>query len=97
MKQHETGTRQNLIEHRFRIAKEDLETAHLLFIAKEVFPRDMGRKIVKAEEIRHASDYDTFYVASKEITVQQVETAECLLKLAREYYNKECDKIKSEA
>ena len=42
---------------------------------------------MKAEEIRHASDYDTFYVASKEITLQQVETAEQLLQLAKEYYN----------
>ena len=28
-------------------------------------------KIVKAEEIRHASDYDTFYIASKMITAEQ--------------------------
>ncbi|MDE7178335.1 MAG: HEPN domain-containing protein [Lachnospiraceae bacterium] len=129
----EEGTRNDLIEHRFRIAKEDLETAYLLleaeqyrgannrayysiyhtidavlsiegiafkrhkdtlayfnkqYIATDIFPRDMGRKIVKAEEIRHASDYDTFYVASKEITLQQVETAEQLLHLAKEYYGK---------
>lgn len=37
--------------------------------------------IVKAEEIRHESDYDTFYIASKEETVQQIETAEQLIKL----------------
>lgn len=132
MKQPEAGTRNDLIGHRFRIAKEDLETAYLLleaeqyrgannrayysiyhtidallsmegiafkrhkdtlayfnkqYVATEIFPRDMGRKVVKAEEIRHASDYDTFYVASKEITLQQVETAEQLLQLAKEYYN----------
>ena len=112
MKQHESGTRNDLINHRFQIAKEDLETAYLLldaeqyrgannrayysiyhsidailsiegiafkrhkdalayfnkqYIATEIFPREMGMKIVKAEEIRHASDYDTFYVASKNI------------------------------
>ena len=132
MKQPETGTRHDLVEHRFRIAKEDLETAHLLldakqyrgannrayysiyhtidailsiegvafkrhkdalayfnkqYIATEIFPREMGRKIVKAEEIRHASDYDTFYVASKEITLQQIETAEQLFSLAKAYCN----------
>ena len=131
MKPHETGNRRDLIEHRFCIAEEDLETAHLLldakqyrgannrayysiyhtidailsideiafkrhkdtlayfnkqYIATEIFPREMGRKIVKAEEIRHASDYDTFYIASKEITKQQIETAEQLLKLAKDYY-----------
>lgn len=30
MKQSETGTQDDLIEHRFRIAKEDLDTAYLL-------------------------------------------------------------------
>ncbi len=40
---------------------------------------------MKAEEIRHASDYDAFYIASKDVTVQQIETAERLLKLVSEY------------
>lgn len=136
MKQHETGNRRDLIEHRFRIAKEDLDTAELLleaeqyrgannrayysiyhtidailsieeiafkrhkdtlayfnkqYVATEIFPREMGRKIVKAEEIRHASDYDTFYVASKEITIQQIETAKQLFCLAVEYYERKCE------
>lgn len=131
MNQLESGTHQDLIEHRFRIAQEDLDTAYLLlnaeqyrgannrayysiyhaidailsidkiafkrhkdtlayfnkhYIATGVFSRDMGKRIVKAEEIRHASDYDTFYVASKDITRQQIETAEQLLKSAQEYY-----------
>ncbi|MBE6005532.1 MAG: HEPN domain-containing protein [Lachnospiraceae bacterium] len=46
------------------------------YVRTEVFPKDMGRKIAKAEEIRHASDYDDFYIASKEETVRQIETAE---------------------
>jgi len=45
----------------------------------------LRRKLVKVEEIRHASDYDTFYIASKEIIAEQIETAEKLLKLAEEY------------
>ncbi len=132
MNQPETGSRHDLIEHRFLIAKEDLDTAYLLLDAKQyrgannrayysiyhtidailsiegiafkrhkdtlayfnkqyiatgISPREMGKKIVKAEEIRHASDYDTFYVASKDITKQQVETAEQLLNLAKLYYS----------
>lgn len=133
MKQSETGTQDDLIEHRFRIAKEDLDTAYLLlnekqyrgannrayysiyhtidailsiegiafkrhkdtlayfnkqYIATEIFPREMGRKIIKAEEIRHASDYDTFYIASKEVTAQQIQTAEQMVKLVGEYLEK---------
>ena len=40
---------------------------------------------MKAEEIRHSSDYDTFYIASKEITAQQIETATKILGLAEQY------------
>ena len=70
----------------FKHHKDTLAYFNKQYIATEIFPREMGRKIVKAEEIRHASDYDTFYIASKDITKQQVETAEQLLKLAKEYY-----------
>ena len=36
------------------------------YVKTEIFPREMGRKIGEAEEIRHASDYDDFYIASRE-------------------------------
>ena len=55
------------------------------YVQPEIFPRELGRKIVKAEEIRHSSDYDTFYIASKEITAQQIETATKILGLAEQY------------
>lgn len=35
------------------------------YVNKDVFSRDMGRKISKLEIIRHKSDYDDFYIASK--------------------------------
>lgn len=40
---------------------------------------------MKAEEIRHASDCDTFYIVSKEVTKQQIKTAERLLDLVSAY------------
>ena len=40
---------------------------------------------MKAEKIRHASDYDTFYIASQEVTEQQIKTAEMLLELAKKH------------
>lgn len=70
----------------FKRHKDTLAYFNKQYVATEIFPREMGRKIVKAEEIRHASDYDAFYVASKEITMQQVETAKQLFCLAKEYY-----------
>ena len=57
------------------------------FVAKEIFPRSLGRQIVQSEEIRHASDYDPFYIASKIGTEKQIETAEIMLEHARKYIN----------
>ena len=69
----------------FKRHKDTLSYFNKNYIQTEIFPRELGRKIIKAEEIRHASDYDTFYIASKAITSEQIETAEKLLSLAEEY------------
>ena len=49
------------------------------------FPSDIGRSIAKAAKIRHASDYDEFYIASKEETAQQLQTAENLIDLVDKF------------
>lgn len=69
----------------FKRHKDTLGYFNKNYVAKEIFPRDLGRKIVKAEEIRHESDYDTFYIASKEETVQQIETAEQIIKVVSDF------------
>ena len=51
----------------------------------EIFPREMGRKIGEAEEIRHASDYDDFYIASREESERQVAVADEFILLAEKY------------
>lgn len=70
----------------FKRHKDTLSYFNKNYVATEIFPREWGRKIIKSEEIRHASDYDTFYIASKEETVQQIETAEKLIQLVADYY-----------
>lgn len=69
----------------FKRHKDTISYFNKNYIHTGVFPKELGRKIVTAEEIRHASDYDTFYIASKEITVQQIQTAEQLFSLAARY------------
>ena len=69
----------------FKKHKDTLAYFNKNYVATEIFPRNLGRKIVKAEEIRHESDYDTFYIASKDITVEQIQTAEQLIELVEEY------------
>ena len=72
-------------ESLFKRHKDTLSYFNKNYVQPEIFPRELGRKIVKAEEIRHASDYDTFYIASKMITAEQIETAEKILELAEKY------------
>lgn len=69
----------------FKRHKDTLSYFNKHYVQPEIFPRELGRKIVKAEEIRHASDYDTFYIASKEVTAQQIETATNLFELAKQH------------
>lgn len=52
------------------------------YVKTSVFPREMGRKIGQAEEIRHASDYDDFYIASKEESERQISVADEFIILA---------------
>ena len=69
----------------FKRHKDAIGNFNKDYVKTEIFPREIGRKIGEAEEIRHASDYDAFYIASKDVTAQQIKTAETLLKLASEY------------
>lgn len=59
------------------------------YVATEIFPREIGRKISTLALIREQSDYNDFYMASKQESQQQVEIAEELINLVREYLNKE--------
>jgi uncharacterized protein (UPF0332 family) len=55
------------------------------YIKTEIFPRTIGKRIAGAEEIRHASDYDDFYIATEKEAKQQVATAEEFIKMSEEY------------
>lgn len=46
------------------------------YVKTNIFPREMGRKIAGIEEIRHASDYDDFYIAKIEEVNEQIAIAE---------------------
>lgn len=49
------------------------------YVKTKIFPREIGRKVSEVEEIRHASDYDDFYLASREETERQIAVADELI------------------
>ena len=65
--------------------KDALANFNKTYVKTEVFPRSLGRKIAETEEIRHASDYDDFYIATKIETEEQIETAKELIKQVENY------------
>lgn len=67
--------------------KDALANFNREYVKTEVFPRNIGRRISEAAEIRHASDYDDFYIATKIEAEEQIATAEELLNLVQKYCN----------
>lgn len=49
------------------------------------FPGEVGRSIAKAAKVRHASDYDEFYIASREEAEKQIQTAKLVIDLVDEF------------
>ena len=59
------------------------------YVKTEIFPREIGRKIASVEEIRHASDYDDFYIATIEEVNEQIAVAEEFIRMVEEYCNQQ--------
>jgi len=55
------------------------------FVHTGIFPKEMARKISKTQEVRHASDYNDFYVVSAKETEKQLETAGEVVDMIEKY------------
>ena len=58
------------------------------YVAKEIFPRELGRKLGTLKQLREKSDYDDFYIASKAQAEKQYNTAKYTLEQVSQYLNK---------
>ncbi len=55
------------------------------YVAKGIFSREIGKRLGTLKQLREKSDYDDFYIASKEKAVEQIETAKAILQVIKEY------------
>ena len=76
----------------FKRHKDTIAYFNNNYVRTEVFPRKIGRMISEAQEIRHASDYDVFYIAVKSDTEEQIAAAEEIIHLVEEYLEKDVSK-----
>lgn len=71
----------------FKRHKDVLAYFNKNYIKTEIFPRQMGRRIIMASKVREDSDYDEKYEPSSEATSLQIKTAKELIELVEKYLN----------
>ena len=59
------------------------------YVAKETFPREIGRRLGALQKVREKSDYDDFYIASREKAEEQFQTAALVIAQVKEYLKKQ--------
>lgn len=69
----------------FKRHKDTIGYFNKNYVHTGLFPGEIGRNISKATKVRHASDYDEFYIASKEEAEKQIQTAKVLAELVDKY------------
>ena len=55
------------------------------FVHTGIFSKEISRKISRAQEVRHASDYDDFYIVSIDDAKEQLETAREVVDMVEKY------------
>ena len=92
----DAGGAKELAKYRLNAAKEDLAAAKNSFeqgfyrtannrAYYAIFPKEISRKISRAQEVRHASDYDDFYIVRAEEVKEQIAAAEEVVAMVENY------------
>ena len=55
------------------------------YVATNVFPRELGKRLGMLKQLREKSDYDDFYIATREEAEEQIQTAKELVSRVEEY------------
>ena len=55
------------------------------YISKNIFPRELGKRVSEARFYREKSDYVDFYIVTKEECYSQIETAKMMIKTVEKF------------
>ena len=69
----------------FKRHKDAVAHFNKTYVATDIFPREIGKKLGRLKQERETSDYDDFYIASKEESERQIAVAEEFIKLSEHY------------
>ncbi|MFV0363605.1 MAG: HEPN domain-containing protein [Suipraeoptans sp.] len=59
------------------------------YVNEGKFPKSIEKSVAKAAKVRHASDYDEFYIASREEAILQIQVAKELINLVDNFITKQ--------
>lgn len=71
----------------FRRHKDVVAYFNQHYVATEIFPRELGRKLSRLKQKRETSDYDDFYIASFEEAEEQIQTTALIIEYVKTYLN----------
>ena len=77
-----------LEERDFKRHKDVLAYFNQKYVAADVFPRDIGRKLARLQQKREKSDYDDFFIASREEAAEQIGYTQEVVALIADYLEK---------
>ena len=66
------------------------------FVATEVFPRELGKRLGRLKQLREKSDYDDFFLTSKVQAEEQCETAKMVVNAVKEYLLVQWNKLETD-
>lgn len=62
------------------------------YISKNIFPKELGKRVSEARFYREKSDYVDFYIITKEESKIQIETAKMAIDLVGRYIDEKVNK-----
>lgn len=72
----------------FKKHKDVVAYFNRTYAATEKIPREIGRKLARLQQKREKSDYDDFYIASKEETTEQIENTKSVILAVKDYLSR---------
>ncbi len=69
----------------FKRHKDAVAYFNKIYVATDIFPREIGKKLGRLKQERETSDYDDFYIASAADATEQYAAAEFIITEVKQY------------
>ena len=73
----------------FKRHKDAVAYFNKTYVAPDIFPREIGKKLGRLKQERETSDYDDFYIASAADATEQYAAAEFIITEVKQYLDGE--------